>query len=35
MFILNLFQLYIFNLAQSEIIDFEKWRSFSKVEVPN
>ena len=35
MYILNLFQMSIFNLAQSEIIDFEKGRSFSKVKVPD
>ena len=35
MYILNLFQMYIFNLAQSEIIDFEEGRSLSKVKVPD
>ena len=35
MYILNLFQMCIFNLAESEITDFEKGRSFSKVKVPD
>ena len=30
MYISNLFQMYIFNLAQPEIIDFKKGRFFQK-----